>query len=147
MVSLKNLIEALGFHFFALMALLVATVGLFEEYPRYEVVGPQMLNNSTFEDGLNGWSVWTNGGSVKILSGVVTIHNSKPKHIVGVLQAVPIPSGARSLMLSADFGTEAVVPGNKPWQLARIHVVGRTAEKKSFGKSAMSSAMEPGQTS
>ena len=130
MVSLKNLIEALGFRFFALMALLVATVGLFEADARYEVVGPQMLNNSTFEDGLNGWSVRTKGGSVKILSGVVTINNSKPKHNVGVLQTVPIPSGARSLMLSADFGTEAVVPGNKHWQLARIHVVGRTAEKK-----------------
>lgn len=130
MVSLKKLTEALGFRFFALMALLIATVGLFEAESRYEVVGPQMLDNSTFEDGLKGWSVRIKGSSVKILSGVVTIHNSKPKHSFSVRQTVPIPSGARSLILSADFGTEAVVPGNKPWQLARIHVVGRTAEKK-----------------
>jgi len=46
---LESLIDTLGIRFFVLTALLVATVGLFEAHPRYEVVGPQ-LNDHPLTD-------------------------------------------------------------------------------------------------
>ncbi len=113
-----------------IVALAIATTVWFETYPRFESIGPELLRNGELEDGLDGWSKQGEGSAVDVTSGNVKINNVDSSRTVGIRQTVSVLPNHRFLMLSADFATENVVPGAKPWQMALIQLVGRTVDGK-----------------
>jgi VanZ family protein len=114
----------------AVLSLLSMTVGLFEFAPRYEAIGGELLNNSNFGKQLEGWTSHSSKGAVEVASGVAVLKNLDPSRSVGIKQTLSVPLERGLLQLSADLATGNVHPGDKPWQAARVYLVGQTDDGK-----------------
>ena len=82
------------------IALAIATTGLFEAYPRFEAIGPELLRNGGLQDGLDGWSKQEEGGAVDVTSETVRIKNVDSSRTVGIRQTVSVLPNHQFLMLS-----------------------------------------------
>ena len=68
----------------ALIFLTTATLVAFTVLPRYAPMGPELLRNASFSEGLDGWHVDRGSGSVAAREGMVVLRNEVPGGSVGL---------------------------------------------------------------
>lgn len=90
-------------------------------YDPYQEVGPELLENHDFRDGLRSWQVETEGGSVLLRHpGMVRLQAEVSGKYIGLTQIVRQPVRFELLRLVGEMRTEKVVPGPRDWQQARL---------------------------
>lgn len=99
----------------------IATICLFNVYPRYQLIGNELLHNPTMESGVEGWSNSpTKTGRTIALDGGVRLVATVPGWLE-IKQSVERPfSNTFLLRLACDVKTIDVVGGGQPWETARI---------------------------
>jgi hypothetical protein len=81
-----------------------------------------LLVDGDFEKGLEGWTVWGARPDSAVVHGgkVACVASSLENAWSGASQIVPIPSGARRLVLSGWIQAESVKPGPEDWNKGRL---------------------------
>ena len=115
-----------------MIALLAITWAVFAFVDRYDVIEPQILLNTDFENGLADWTV--NGGQdrLQVRAGNIAINGLGTGHTVGVRQTVLRPRGADILRMNASVRHAGVTKGSRPWHAMRLLVVQRDAKGTSL---------------
>ena len=114
---------------------LALSLGLLTEvsfYPplRFSPEGGELLRNPRFANGAEGWTgnALQRGGTV--LDGGVALRNRARGHHF-LAQELPLVPGSR-VLISAEVSSRGVIPGAKPWHLARINLVHLDAAGKAL---------------
>lgn len=109
-----------------LATLCLGTIAFSIFRPPYEPHGTNLLRNADFESGLAGWNVTLpgarHGASVSAANGILSL-GVMPMDVprrVSLLQEFSIAGDNRLVQLSAWARTQNLVPGEKPWERARI---------------------------
>ena len=107
------------------LGLAAITWVLFAHVDAFGAVGGELLKNPSFESGLAGWHV--SRDAVRSSTGLVDLsgHKASLAHIVS--QTLPRPATGY-LRVTVDADVRDVVRGPKPWQSARIDVMGLDAK-------------------
>lgn len=115
----------------AILLLCVLTVVFFENYQHYEIDGKDLLNNSDFAQGLDGWENSGSSGSISVNNRMeLRIDSTDNRRVVYVRQHIKNTSKYHFLRFSGEMKTGGVVRGEKHWQTARLMVVGLNAAGK-----------------
>jgi len=115
-------------YFFILVALFGLTVGLFELFPRFEISGPPILNVETFDQNIDGWSVFGPRQVASVKTGAATLEDQDSSRSVGLYRYLPLTGGKNTLLMTVDVSTEDVRQGKKSWHTALVYLVGRDTE-------------------
>jgi VanZ family protein len=109
---------------------LVMLLGLVTEvsfYPllRYCPEGPELLTNPQFGNAAEGWTgnALQRGGT--LIEGGVMLRNLDRGRLF-LAQELSVQPGSR-LLISAQVSSRGVIPGARPWELARINLIQRDA--------------------
>jgi len=104
---------------FLLLSLLTMLVIFF--YDPYLAVGPELLDNPTFSEGLAGWNFHGPDGSVTPgADGTVRLESGDPSQNVVIYQKIAEPQRFTLLRLAGFLRTVEVVAGSKGWHQARL---------------------------
>lgn len=119
---------------FRVISLLLLSLGtaLFSNiYNQYEASGENLLRNPLFHDNIADWQVQMRD-AVSAPDGTLTLSNITKKDIrsISTTQTVAVPPGQRLLFLSCEARALDVVPGEKPWETARVVFFPLTSEGK-----------------
>ncbi len=112
---------------------LTLLLGLLTEvsfYPplRFSPEGPELLRNPQFLNSAEGWTGNALKRGAELIEGGVLLRNlDRGGHFLS--QELPVAAGSR-LLISARVSSRGVIPGAKPWQLARINLLQRDAAGK-----------------
>jgi hypothetical protein len=109
---------------------LVLLLGLLTEvsfYPplRYRSEGPELLTNPQFGNAAEGWTGNALQHGATVIEGGVLLRNLDRGRLA-FLQELSVQPGSR-LLISAQVSSRGVIPGAKPWELARINLIQRDA--------------------
>lgn len=113
-----------SFKILFLLVLSACTIIFFNYYERYHIVGPELLENADFRDGLQHWE--RSGLGIALPAGgagVAKLHVQSPIKHASLYQVVQAPYHFKLLCLSADIKTLNVVSGDKSWETARVVLV------------------------
>jgi len=108
-----------------LLALCAVTIVNSVASDPYEPVGPDRLQNPGFAADLDGWEVRpdeaSRSGRVRSDDGVLTITAlaNDARKAIEVRQTLPL-QGDHSLILSGEVRARNVIPGERPWERARV---------------------------
>ncbi len=105
-----------------LLVLMAGTIAFFMLYDRYQVVGPQLLGNPDFNQGLEGWEQ-AGRGRVEVQAGGVILEVREPGSGVALRQTLSEPGRFRLLRLSGELEARAIHPGPRFWQQGRLVLV------------------------
>jgi VanZ family protein len=128
----------------AVVVLIGLTIGWFNLVPRFERSGDELLRNGRFEHALEGWTVQGPADAVSVADGTVTLALDAPGLSVGMSQTLTPGTEQRALGLSVEVATEGVTAGPKPWQRARVSLLGRSVQGKPRWNGQISPVMVSG---
>ncbi len=128
----------------ALSFLLLTVILQFSFAPRYEFLGEGLLKNGSFGSGVTSWKVKKGKGRIEVADGVATFENKIPLSSTRLLRSFPAPSRGEGIHVQADIRTENVVGSLRPWQRARIFLVGRKIDGKKLWRGPFFSALVEG---
>ncbi len=128
----------------ALSFLLLAVILQFSFAPRYEFLGEEFLKNGSFRNGLSSWKVEKGKGRIGATDGVAIFENNIPLSSTLLVRSFPAPSRGQGIHVQADIRTENVVGSLRPWQRARIFLVGRESNGKKLWRGPFFSALVDG---
>ncbi len=112
-------LRALKVALFLALAAATILVGVF--YDRYEPVGPEVLLNADFSQGLDGWRLKGPAGAIALEDGgTVRLNANRPNTHVSLTQSIEDPRRFVLVRLSAEMRTEDVTAGQRNWQKARL---------------------------
>jgi hypothetical protein len=90
----------------------------------YDTLAPQLLENPDFSQGLQGWKLEGEAGSLHVGDGTLTIYHGTASDSTSLLQCHPAALLPERLLLSARGSSRGVVRGEKSWHEARVDLVG-----------------------
>ena len=102
-----------------MLLLSLATVALFTLPPRYDAVGPQLLQNADLAQGLAGWETH---GDATVTGGVALLQN-RPGAATAALYQQPRIADAPLLRLTMEVRVADIQPGPVNWQVPRLLLV------------------------
>ncbi|WP_297324330.1 VanZ family protein [Nitrosomonas sp.] len=107
---------------FLFILLVVATFACQIWVDRYQQVGPELLTGN--------WSAKVSGDDrIDVVDNELTLFSSDPRTGASVHQYLPPIEQGAVLMFSAEVKCDNVVPGKKPWSLARLILVQNDGEE------------------
>jgi VanZ family protein len=111
-----NILKFLTFVILALITVIVVHyIGLYRE------VGPELLVNGDFRNGLESWIRTDRGGSVVIEDPLtVSLRSDKMDAIVSIQQVIDEPQRFKFLTLSGDIKTRDIKVGSKAWHKGKL---------------------------
>lgn len=114
----------------ALLAL--ATVHLHRDVEAYRPLGGERLAASGFAgaDALEAWQVEAGKGHARVEDGVLVLEAPPEDAYVSLRQSVPVRDGEVAYRLEAEIRLDGVTPGRRPWERARVYVIGATPDGK-----------------
>lgn len=105
----------------AMLGLAVLTLLFARFYDPYRVVGPEILVDPGFAEGLANWGFYGPAGSVVPgAGGIIRLQSADPAKSVGLYQKIGEPQRFSRLRLAGSLKTTAVVAGSKSWHRARL---------------------------
>lgn len=90
----------------------------------YDSVGPQLLENADFSQGLQGWKLEGDARSLHIEDGLLRIDHLSNAGMTILTQCHPAKEMPAYLLLSGQGMSSGVVRGDKPWHEACIDLLG-----------------------
>ena len=114
-----------------LLALMAGTVAFFSNFERYENTSPELLGNDDFSAGRERWKK-TGSATVNVANGAVTIRTTAEKRNGALRQTVVVPQ-QRLYRLEADLRSDAVMPGPRRWETARLILVSFDSNEHQVG--------------
>lgn len=129
---MAEVLTAARVRLFVALLLTAATLALFIQFERYQVVRPQILDNGDFSAGLKGWRT-TDGSNGQLLleDGLLVIRANEPGQFPSVRQTIAKAPDVTHVRLSAWVRHSGVTKGLRPWQAMRLLL----AQKGSDGRS------------
>lgn len=111
-----------------LLLLCLATILFFQFFPRYTVLGPELLADPTFQDKLQAWSPGGPGVSVPAPGlGMALLRNDDPGRSISFSQEIKVALAYPLLRLACDVKTVEVIQDpqkhNETWHAARILLI------------------------
>jgi hypothetical protein len=101
--------------------LCLGTILFFNFYNHYAVTGPELLRDAQFKTGLNAWQHTDTGISVDPAGvGVIKLSASNANNYIQISQTIDEVNHYSLVRLSGEIRGDGVVPGNQPWDLARV---------------------------
>ena len=111
------------FHVFALLALITLLYSFL--FDPYRPMGPELLDNGDFSQGLAQWQTFEASRTVALLEGAtVRLHSENPEGTVSLRQKIFDPVRFGRLRLSGEIRTRGVQGGKRDWQQARLVLAG-----------------------
>lgn len=109
------------YRFQAFAVLAIATILFVIFFDVYQEIGPELLPNADFSQGLAKWNFSNQEGAVSLEQpGTVRIINADSGKGVSLQQTIIDPGRFRFLRLTGDIKTDKVKRGKKSWQKARL---------------------------
>lgn len=108
---------------YVVLAYCLINIGFFLSVPPHTRVGPELLTNGDFSQGLQGWKLDGRREHVSLEAGVLTLAHPERDSTV-LSQCWDAPALPASLLLSAEGRSRGVVRGERPWHESRIDLVG-----------------------
>lgn len=109
--------------------LLAGTVGFFTAYERYEPIGPELLVDPTFGQGLVHWTV-SGRGAAHVADDVVILQAARPSADVAVRQTIAEPGRYRLLRLEGMLEARSIRPGAQFFHKGRLALVSFDAHQR-----------------
>src|SRR5687768_8475653 len=107
---------------FLFIFLAVATFASLIWINRYQQVGPELLTHN--------WIAEVSGGNrINITENELTLFSNNPQAGASIHQNLPMIEHGTVLIFSAEVKCDNVVPGKKPWNLARLMLVQNDGEE------------------
>ncbi|MDF1585016.1 hypothetical protein [Marinimicrococcus flavescens] len=114
----------------ALLAL--ATVHLYRDVEPYRPLGGERLESGSFAapGPLKAWQVEAGGERVQVEDGVLRLEAGPEDSFATVRQSVKLRPGEVAYRLAVEARLEGVEAGSRPWERARIYVIGASPDGK-----------------
>jgi hypothetical protein len=107
----------------AIIVLTTATLVAFTILPRYAPIGPELLRNASFAEGLDGWQVDRDSGSVAVREGMAVLRNEVPGGFVGLSQKIPLHVAPSAFLFSATVASDDLRRGREPAHTGRVQLI------------------------
>lgn len=105
----------------ALLLLCLITILFFNLNDRYAVIGPELIQNPSFDRNLAEWTHSSRGVYAPTPAvGGIRIHSDTPTNFIHISQAVPGIEHYPLLRISYAIKTSNVTPGQHDWMTARL---------------------------
>jgi len=104
------------------IVLSIVTIVCHACFEQYIKTGPDLLSGKWQHDTFQK-------NNIKIIDGRITLYSEKPSQNIAIRKALPSFKPGTVLMLSADMMCKNVIPGEQPWNKARLLLVQNDGKK------------------
>jgi len=112
-----------------LILLSTCTIIFFNNYERYQVVGPELLENTDLRNGLDHWKHPGTGITLHSKNGALAkLEATTPIQSPSLSQVIRAFYGYQLLRLSCDIKTQNIIGGDKDWETARVVLISHNKE-------------------
>ncbi len=106
-----------------LVLLIISTLVFFTFYERYKPIGPELLTDPNFSEGLAHWVSTGRGVAEAAEGGNVFLRVNEPGAGVALRQSLPNPGRYQMLRLAGVLKAQDIRPGERFWHKGRLALV------------------------
>lgn len=120
---MKLTVSNSAFYMHMLIIMCLTTIIYFYCYDRYTTVGNNLIGNSQFSKGFDGWKILAKKNQLNIGNNIMHLSSVQDKDKVLVHQIVPITSGNNYYQFSGEVKHKKIEGGDEEWKKAQVILI------------------------